>query len=75
MSGQFEMQRARQIAALRYPLTSEAMLVPISGPVTDTLKDVLNAPRRGPFDRVGVASLAWAAIFIVLTGVLALTLK
>jgi hypothetical protein len=67
--------RARQIAALRYSLTSEGMLAPISGPVTDAPKDLLNPPRRAPFDKVGVACLAWATVFIVLTGVLALTLK
>ena len=75
MSPEFEIERARQIAALQYPLTSEVRLAPISGPVTDSAKDLLNPPRRAPFDRVGVACLAWSAIFIVLTGVLALTLK
>jgi hypothetical protein len=75
MSGELEAERARQIAALRYLLTSEGTLVPISGPVTDSTKDLLNPPRRAPFDRLGVACLAWSAVFIVLTGVLALTLK
>ena len=75
MSWEFETKRARQIAALRHALTFEGTLVPITGPVTDSAKDLLNPPRRAPFDRVGVACLAWSAIFIVLTGVLALTLK
>jgi len=75
MSGEHETGRARQIAALRHPLTCGAALAPISAPVTDSTKDLLNPPRRAPFDRVGVACLAWSAIFIVLTGVLALTLK
>jgi hypothetical protein len=75
MSAELDASRARQIAALRHPLTSEAALVPISGPVTDSTKDALTSPRRAPFDRLGLACLAWSAIFIVLTGVLALTLK
>jgi hypothetical protein len=75
MSREFVVERARQIAALRHALTSEGTLASISRPVTDAPKDLLNQPRRAPFDRVGVACLAWAAVFIVLTGVLALTLK
>jgi hypothetical protein len=43
--------------------------------VIDSLKDSLNAPRNPPFDRVGVACLAWSSVFIVLTAVLVLTLK
>lgn len=75
MSAEQDTDRARQIAALRHPLTCQAALASISGAVTDTVKDLLAAPRRAPFDRVGMVCLAWSVIFIVLTGVLALTLK
>ncbi|HEY5008380.1 MAG TPA: hypothetical protein VII42_10265 [Caulobacteraceae bacterium] len=43
--------------------------------MTDSLKDLLESPRSPPFDRIGVACLAWSAAFIALTTVLALTLK
>ena len=68
-------ERARQIAAARHPLTFRARAAPISEAVTDTLKELLDAPRSPPFDKVGLACLAWAAVFITLSTVLALTLK
>ena len=68
-------ERARQIAAVRHPLTIRARAVPISATVTDSLKELLDAPRSPPFDKVGLACLAWAAVFITLSTVLALTLK
>ena len=69
------MEEARQIAAVRHPLTVGRALAPISAPVTDSLKDLLESPRSPPFDRIGVACLAWSAAFIALTTVLALPLK
>ena len=68
-------EKARQIAALRNPLTDGRASTPISTTVTDSLKDLLDSPRSPPFDRIGVACLAWAVAFITLTAVLALTLK
>lgn len=67
--------RARQIAAPQQPLTIGAPVSPIAGVVTETLRTLLDAPRSPPFDRVGLVCLAWAAAFIALTGLLALTLK
>lgn len=67
--------QARQIAAMRYLLTNGARPALISAVVTDSPKDLLDAPRSPPFDRIGVACLAWASAFITLTAVLALTLK
>lgn len=67
--------QARQIAAVRHPLTDRRTRAPISEGVTDSPKDLLDAPRSPPFDRIGVVCLAWAAAFITLTAVLALTLK
>ncbi|HEX4197419.1 MAG TPA: hypothetical protein VHZ26_08255 [Caulobacteraceae bacterium] len=75
MSVERDVERARQIAALRHPLTYRGAFTPISHRVTDSLKDPLDAPRTTPFDRVGVFCLAWSSVFIVLTTVLALTLK
>jgi hypothetical protein len=45
--------------------------------VTDQIKDFLNRPNpaRFPFDRFGLACLAWAGAFVALTAVLSLTLK
>jgi hypothetical protein len=75
MSVDSAIERARQIAAMRRPLTNRGTPAPITGGVTDSLKDLLDAPRSPPFDRIGVVCLAWAAAFITLTAVLALTLK
>jgi hypothetical protein len=66
---------ARQIAAMRHPLTIGPATAPIGEVVTDSLKTLLDAPRSPPFDRIGVVCLAWSAAFIALTAVLALTLK
>ena len=66
---------ARQNVALRHPLTNPATLAPIGGPVTDSSKDLLDAPRSPPFDRLGMICLAWAGAFIALTAILAVTLK
>jgi hypothetical protein len=68
-------EKARQNAAVRHPLTNPATLARIGGPVTDSPKDLLDAPRSPPFDRLGMICLAWAGAFIALTTVLALTLK
>jgi hypothetical protein len=43
--------------------------------VTDAAKDLLDAPRTVPLDRIGLACLAWAGAFTVLATVLVLTLK
>jgi hypothetical protein len=67
--------RARQIAAVRHPLTISATVAPISETVSDTLKELLDAPRSPPFDKVGLACLAWAVFFISLSTLLALTLR
>jgi hypothetical protein len=75
MSMHRDARPARQIAALRHPLTDRVMFAPISGRVTDALKESISPPRISPFDRLGIACLAWASIFIVLTAVLAVTLK
>jgi hypothetical protein len=66
---------ARQIAAMRHPLTNGPVVAPIEGVVTDSPKDLLDTPRGAPFDRIGMMCLAWAGAFITLTAVLALTLK
>ena len=75
MSTEFGVGQARQIAAMRHALTNSRVVVPIEGAVTDSPKDLLDAPRSPPFDRIGVICLAWAGAFIALTAVLALTLK
>jgi hypothetical protein len=75
MSTQAAIQKARQNAAVRHPLTNGAALALISSAVTDSLKDLVDPPRSPPFDRVGVVCLAWSAAFIALTAILALTLK
>jgi hypothetical protein len=75
MSMHRDAERARQTAALRHPLTDQVVFAPISGRVTDALKDSISPPRISPFDPLGVACLAWASIFIILTGVLVVTLK
>jgi hypothetical protein len=75
MSTDAAIEDARQIAAMRHPLTNGPAIAPIEGLVTDSPKDLLEAPRSAPFDRIGVVCLAWSAAFITLTAVLALTLK
>lgn len=75
MSMHRDPERPRQIAALRYPLTDRVAFAPIPRRVTDSVKDPLDGPRATPFDRFGVICLAWSSVFIVLTTVLALTLK
>jgi hypothetical protein len=42
------------------------------GMSTEQASDAL---ARRPFDRVGIAALAWTVAFIALTGLLALTLR
>jgi hypothetical protein len=73
MSGAFDRGNARQIAALRRPLIFAPREAPIATRVTDTPKDLLDSSRSPPFDTLGVACLAWAAVFIVVTTILALT--
>jgi hypothetical protein len=63
------------MAAAPHGLTRRAALAPRSARVADAVKDLLDAPRRFPFDRIGVACLAWAGVFIVLSTALALILK
>lgn len=75
MSTDGGIETARQIGAMRHPLTNSGTPAPITVGVTDSLKDLLDAPRSPPFDRIGVVCLAWSAAFITLTAVLALTLK
>ena len=73
MSGASDRDNPRQIAATRRPLIFAAREAPIATRVTDAPKDLLDGPRSPPFDMVGVACLAWAAIFIIVTTILALT--
>ena len=75
MSVNCETEPARQIAAAAHGLTRPPRFAPRSARVTDAAKNLLDAPRRFPFDRIGVACLAWAGGFIVLSTVLALILK
>ena len=75
MSMDGALEKARQNAAMRHPLTNAGARAPIGEVVTDSLKDLLDAPRSPPFDRIGVVCLAWSAAFITLTAVLALALK
>ena len=63
------------MAAAPHGSTRQAALAPGFVRLTDTVKDLLDAPRRFPFDRIGVACLAWAGVFIVLSTALALILK
>jgi hypothetical protein len=75
MSADGAIDEARQIAAMRHPLTIGPAIIPIGEVVTDSLKDLLDAPRSPPFDRIGVVCLAWAAAFIGLTVFLAMTMR
>lgn len=75
MSVNYGTESARQIAAAPRALISRPAFSPIAARVSDTAKDLLDAPRTVPLDRIGMACLAWAGVFAVLATVLALTLK
>jgi hypothetical protein len=75
MSVNFETESARQIATAPHALISQPAFSPIAAHVTDAAKDLLDAPRTVPLDRIGLACLAWAGVFTVLATVLVLTLK
>jgi hypothetical protein len=75
MSVNYETDLARQIAAAPHGLTREPAFAPIAASMTDAVKDLLDAPQSFPFDRIGLACLAWAGVFSILATVLVLTLK